>query len=1732
MLNRPLNAVLVRLAIVASALALLLLVAPVAFATTEKFPYAENGTDPIARFTATDEDGDEITWGVEGDDSALFSVSDAGVLSFKESPSFETRNDMNKDNVYEVTVTATAKTKSTQDVEVTVTDVDEAGKVTLSQPQPQVSRPLEASGPGDPDAPVEDERWQWSRGPNADGPWTAIEKATAQSRPPVAADEGMYLLATVTYTDKFGAGKTASMVSEYPVEARTVANAAPSFADHDTNDDTTDGVQAARAVNEGAKGANVGKPLSATDSDGDVLLYEIAAAGSMNDGAGGGDTAVTNIRDLFSIDSRSGQIKTKVDTLNSDDSGDTDPDDTNGEVTYTITVTAKDPSGAPGTATVTVTITDVNDKPAFPEASLKTHTIAEAATTLVLGAVYDATDADAGDDVTGTAELTYGVTGADASAFTIGNGADLNDDGDATDANEALGQLALKKTPNFETKSSYSVTVTATDDENATAELKVTVTVTNAEDNGTVGLTQREPQVGRSVVASLSDEDGSISGASWQWYRNATATTDNTALAGVTAECADDTDTATLCSIPKATGPSYTPVAADAVSTGDTAARLAVRVTYTDKHVTDDDGTAGDDGDSALAVTQADVQVSDPANTAPKFADDQDPNTAGNQADAVRSVAENEDKASVGDAVTATDANGDLLIYSLGGADAMYFTIDSGLKSDDTEGQIKTAMKLDHETKSQYMVVVTTTDPSGATDTINVMINVTDADDPPMITGDNAYTVPENTMDAVETFSASDQDGDEVTWDLEGDDAALFSISDAGVLSFKDSPSFETRNDKDKDNVYKVTVTASSMAKSTQAVEVTVTDVDEAGKVTLSQPQPQVGRTVTADGPGDPDAPVDDEKWQWSRSPSMDGPWTDIDKATSNSRTPAAADEGMYLRATVTYTDKFGAGKTASMVSEYPVEARTVANAAPSFADHDTNDDTTDGVQAARAVNEGAKGANVGKPLSATDSDGDVLLYEIAAAGSMNDGAGGGDTAVTNIRDLFSIDSRSGQIKTKVDTLNSDDSGDTDPDDTNGEVTYTITVTAKDPSGAPGTATVTVTITDVNDKPAFPEASLKTHTIAEAATTLVLGAVYDATDADAGDDVTGTAELTYGVTGADASAFTIGNGADLNDDGDATDANEALGQLALKKTPNFETKSSYSVTVTATDDENATAELKVTVTVTNAEDNGTVGLTQREPQVGRSVVASLSDEDGSISGASWQWYRNATATTDNTALAGVTAECADDTDTATLCSIPKATGPSYTPVAADAVSTGDTAARLAVRVTYTDKHVTDDDGTAGDDGDSALAVTQADVQVSDPANTAPKFADDQDPNTAGNQADAVRSVAENEDKASVGDAVTATDANGDLLIYTLSGADAMYFTIDSGLKSTDTEGQIKTAMKLDYEMKKMHMVVVTATDPSGASDSINVMIMVTDEDDPPTITPITGPAPEDPVDTCGGATAGTSLVADCRALLDSMPVLVGDGEGLNWHEDTPLADWDGVSVNNGRVSNIYLRSHGLMGTIPDRMNDLTGLVRLQLHDNDLTGEIPDLSGLDNLEWLILGGNAFSGGIPATLGGMESLERLWLHRNEGGFEGGIPSELAGATSLVRIYLYGNGLTGEIPAELGDLPRLRYLMLHNNELTGGIPSELGNAVNMKALYLYNNMLSGSIPAELGNMVDAEGESVRLMYLHDNMLSGDVPAELGNLTSLTRLLLRGNMLTGCVPAAIADAADNDRSGLSACP
>ena len=63
------------------------------------------------------------------------------------------------------------------------------------------------------------------------------------------------------------------------------------------------------------------------------------------------------------------------------------------------------------------------------------------------------------------------------------------------------------------------MTITATDGNANMATRDVKVTVTNAEEDGTVKLSQPRPRVGVAITASYSDPDGGLASATWQWWR-------------------------------------------------------------------------------------------------------------------------------------------------------------------------------------------------------------------------------------------------------------------------------------------------------------------------------------------------------------------------------------------------------------------------------------------------------------------------------------------------------------------------------------------------------------------------------------------------------------------------------------------------------------------------------------------------------------------------------------------------------------------------------------------------------------------------------------------------------------------------------------------------------------------------------------------------------------------------------------------------------------------------------------------------------------------------------------------------------------------------------------------------------------------------------------------------------------------------------------------------------------
>ncbi|CAI0398022.1 unnamed protein product [Linum tenue] len=151
--------------------------------------------------------------------------------------------------------------------------------------------------------------------------------------------------------------------------------------------------------------------------------------------------------------------------------------------------------------------------------------------------------------------------------------------------------------------------------------------------------------------------------------------------------------------------------------------------------------------------------------------------------------------------------------------------------------------------------------------------------------------------------------------------------------------------------------------------------------------------------------------------------------------------------------------------------------------------------------------------------------------------------------------------------------------------------------------------------------------------------------------------------------------------------------------------------------------------------------------------------------------------------------------------------------------------------------------------------------------------------------------------------------------------------------------------------------------------------------------------------------------------------------------------WAGIKCAQGQVIVIQLPWKGLGGKLTDKIGQLQALRKLSLHDNVVTGTIPQTLGvLPDLRGLQLFNNRFSGSIPPTLGSCRLLQNLDLGNNL--LAGRIPDRLANATKLFRINLSYNSLSGPIPPNLS---RLSSFNVSYNNLSGPVPTELSSKFN---------------------------------------------------------------------------------------
>ena len=161
--------------------------------------------------------------------------------------------------------------------------------------------------------------------------------------------------------------------------------------------------------------------------------------------------------------------------------------------------------------------------------------------------------------------------------------------------------------------------------------------------------------------------------------------------------------------------------------------------------------------------------------------------------------------------ISVSDVDEDDLTLSMSGTDADSFDLS-------TDNILSFKEAPDFETKSSYSIILSLTDGT-ETETKDVIIEITNVNDiAPEFTSEATFSAAEN-QTAIGTVTATDADGDAVTFTISGTELA---ITSAGVLTFVSAPDYETKTS------YTATIIASDgINETTQDITITIINLIE-----------------------------------------------------------------------------------------------------------------------------------------------------------------------------------------------------------------------------------------------------------------------------------------------------------------------------------------------------------------------------------------------------------------------------------------------------------------------------------------------------------------------------------------------------------------------------------------------------------------------------------------------------------------------------------------------------------------------------------------------------------------------------------------------------------------------------------------------------------------------------------------------------------------------------------------
>ena len=369
-------------------------------------------------------------------------------------------------------------------------------------------------------------------------------------------------------------------------------------------------------------------------------------------------------------------------------------------------MTSTDSGGLTTVGYATITVNDTNDAPTA--IALSSFSVNENTAGAVVGTL-STTDVDASDS------HTYTLSGTDASYFEVVDG-----------------KLKLKSsvTADYETKSSYAVTVTSTDSGGLTTSGSTTITVNDVNEAPT--------GISISSVSVNENSAGAVVGT--------LSTTDVDA---------SDSHTYTL---------SGTDASSFEVVDGKLKLKSSVSADYETKNSYAVTVTSTDSG-GLTKVGYATITVND-VNEAPTGI-------------SISSVSVNESAAgAVVGTLSTTDVDAsDTHTYTLSGTDASSFEVVSG------QLKLKDSVTADYETKSSYAVTVTTTDSGGLSTSGSTTITVNDT--PTDIALSNSSVDESQLGKVVGNLTTTDANSSDThTYTLSGTDASYFEVV-SGQLKLK-----------------------------------------------------------------------------------------------------------------------------------------------------------------------------------------------------------------------------------------------------------------------------------------------------------------------------------------------------------------------------------------------------------------------------------------------------------------------------------------------------------------------------------------------------------------------------------------------------------------------------------------------------------------------------------------------------------------------------------------------------------------------------------------------------------------------------------------------------------------------------------------------------------------------------------------------------------------------------------